>query len=155
LVSAKRAFSILDERPDVAERQNPRPIGRARGNIAFSHVGFSYNGRTAVLKDVSFEVSSGTTVGIVGKTGAGKTTLVSLLTRFYDPTVGTIYLDGFDLPNYRIADLRNQFAIVLQEPVLFPTTIGENIAYGAPGAHHSAIVAAAQAANAHHFIEAL
>jgi len=104
---------------------------------------------------VSFEVTAGTAVGIVGETGAGKTTMVSLLTRFYDPTEGRVLLDGVDLRDYRIADLRNQFAIVLQEPVLFPTTIAENVAYGTPGAGDAEIEAAAKAANAHDFIAGL
>ena len=88
-------------------------------------------------------------------TGAGKTTLVSLLTRFYDPTAGQVLLDGVDLRDYRLADLRNQFAIVLQEPVLFSTSIAENIAYARPGASEEEVVAAAKAANAHDFIARL
>jgi ATP-binding cassette, subfamily B, bacterial len=104
------------------------------------------------LHNVSFEARPGTRVGIAGATGAGKTTLVSLLSRFYDPTFGRITLDGVDLRDYRIADLRRQFAIVLQEPVLFSTSVAENIAYANPGAAYEDIVAAAQAANAHEFI---
>src|SRR5207237_10300559 len=100
----------------------------------------------------SFEVQAGTRVGSTGATGAGKTTLVSLLTRFYDPTEGQILLDGVDVREYRLADLRDQFAIVLQDPVLFSTSIGENIAYGRPGASDAALVAAARAAGAHAFI---
>ena len=100
-------------------------------------------------------VRPGARVGISGATGAGKTTLVSLLTRFYDPTAGAILLDGVDLRDYRLADLRNQFAIVLQEPVLFSTTIAENIAYARPEAEGDDIVQAAKAANAHEFIAAL
>ena len=106
------------------------------------------------MQNVSFEVDSGTRVGISGTTGAGKTTLVSLLTRFYDPTAGQIMLDGVDLRDYKLADLRNQFAIVLQEPVLFSTSIAENIAYARPDATEEEIVAAAKAANAHEFITA-
>jgi ATP-binding cassette, subfamily B, bacterial len=94
-------------------------------------------------------------VGISGTTGAGKTTLMSLLIRFYDPTAGQVLLDGVDLRDYRIADLRNQFAIVLQEPVLFSTSIAENIAYARPGAKEEEIVEAAKAANAHEFIISL
>jgi ATP-binding cassette subfamily B protein len=104
------------------------------------------------LHELSFEIAAGTRLGIVGTTGAGKTTLVSLLTRFYDPTAGQILLDGVDLRDYKLADLRNQFAIVLQEPVLFSTSIAENIAYGRPDAGDDEIVAAAKAANAHDFI---
>jgi ATP-binding cassette subfamily B protein len=108
-----------------------------------------------VLHDVSFEIDPGTRVGISGTTGAGKTTLMSLLTRFYDPTAGAILLDGIDLRDYKLADLRNQFAIVLQEPVLFSTTIAENIAYARSGANEREIVEAAKAANAHEFIAGL
>jgi ATP-binding cassette subfamily B protein len=152
LASAERVFSILDEHVDVAEVPNARPLLRANGDIVFANVSFTYNSGGWALRNVSFDVPAGTTVGIIGKTGAGKTTLVSLLTRFYDPIEGAIFLDGNDLRTYRIADLRNQFSVVLQEPVLFPTTIAENIAYGTPDADHDAIIAAAKAANAHDFI---
>src|SRR5207253_10270660 len=108
-----------------------------------------------ILHAISLDVTAGAWVGIAGTTGAGKTTLVSLLTRFYDPTTGQILLDGVDLRDYKLADLRNQFAIILQEPVLFSTTIAENIAYGRPNAGEAEIVAAAQAANAHRFVSAL
>ncbi len=108
-----------------------------------------------MLDDVSFEVSPGARVAVAGMTGAGKTTLVSLLTRFYDPTGGAVLLDGVDLREYRLADLRRQFAIVLQEPVLFSTSIAENIAYGHPGASALEIAAAARAAGAHDFIARL
>jgi ATP-binding cassette subfamily B protein len=104
---------------------------------------------------MSFEISAGTRVGVVGTTGAGKTTLVSLLMRFYDPIDGQILLDGVDLRDYKLADLRNQFAIVLQEPVLFSTSIAENLAYARPTASYDEIIAAAQAANAHEFIVSL
>ncbi|TMF73290.1 MAG: ATP-binding cassette domain-containing protein, partial [Chloroflexi bacterium] len=91
--------------------------------VAFRHVSFAYDGASRVLHDVSFDVAPGTCVGIAGATGAGKTTLLSLLTRFYDPTEGQILLDGVDLRDYRLADLRDQFAIVLQDPVLFSTSV--------------------------------
>ena len=152
LASAERTLSILDEHPAVVEAPNAKPLVRANGDVAFANVGFAYDLGDWALRNVSFDVPAGTTVGIIGKTGAGKTTLVNLLTRFYDPTEGAIFLDGNDLRTYRIADLRNQFSIVLQEPVLFPTSIAENIAYGTPDADHDAIIAAAKAANAHDFI---
>jgi len=152
LASAERVFALLDERPDVLERPHARPLGRASGAVAFRDVYFAYDAQHPVLRDVSFEVPPGTRVAIAGTTGAGKSTLVSLLTRFYDPTAGAILLDGMDLRDYRVADLRNQFAIVLQEPVLFSTSIGENIAYGRPGASDPDIVQAAKAAGAHDFI---
>ena len=152
LASAERAFALLDERPDVPERSHARSIGRAAGAVAFRHVSFAYNPDHPVLHDVSFEVPPGARVAIEGPTGAGKTTLVGLLIRFYDPTAGGILLDGVDLRDYRLADLRNQFTIVLQEPVLFSTSIAENIAYGRPGANELDIVRAAAAAGAHDFV---
>ena len=152
LASAERAFALLDRTPDVEERPQARPLGRAAGAIAFQNLSFGYEKGFPVLHDLSFAVASGTRLGVIGTTGAGKTTLVSLLTRFYDPTSGRILLDGVDLRDYRLADLRNQFAIVLQEPVLFSTSIAENIAYARPGASEEDIIAAARAANAHKFI---
>ncbi len=152
LASAQRAFEVLDEMPEVAERPHARTLKRAAGAIEFRRVSFAYNDRNKVLHDVSFAVPAGTRVGIAGRTGAGKTTLVSLLIRFYDPTSGEILLDGVDLRDYRLADLRSQFALVLQEPVLFSTSIAENIAYARPGATQQQIVEAAKAANAHEFI---
>lgn len=155
LASAKRAFELLDEVPDVMDRPDAKELTRSRGEVEMREVSFSYGGKTRVLSNVSFKAPPGTRVGISGKTGAGKTTLVSLLTRFYDPAAGQILLDGEDLRNYKIADLRNQFSIVLQEPVLFSTSIEENIAYGRPGASQKEIAEAAKAANAHDFITAL
>ena len=156
LVSLERAFNFLDEIPDVPERPCARRLRRAKGSVVFHNVSFAYPGSDrTVLHDASFEIGSGTRVGIVGATGAGKTTLISLLSRFYDPTAGEILLDGIDLRDYRVDDLRSQFAIVLQEPVLFSTTIAENIAYGRPDATHEQIIWAAKAANIHDFIAQL
>jgi ATP-binding cassette subfamily B protein len=152
LASAERAFALLDEAPDVVERPDALSVAQAIGALVFENISFSYDGVQPVLRAVSFEVAPGTRVGLAGRTGAGKTTLVSLLTRFYDPSAGRILLDGVDLRDYRVADLRDQFAIVLQDPVLFSTSIAENIAYARPGASHEEIVQAAKAANAHEFI---
>jgi ATP-binding cassette subfamily B protein len=155
LASAERVYSLLDQSPDFVDPPNARPLQRAAGAVAFRNVSFAYEPGHGVLHDVSFGVPSGTRLGIAGTTGAGKTTLVSLLTRFYDPSAGQILLDGVDLREYKLADLRNQFAIVLQEPVLFSTSIAENIAYARPGAGANDIMAAAKAAGAHEFILAL
>jgi len=155
LVSVERAFAVLDEQPDVDERPDAQPIARSRGTIAFENVSFSYAPDRPVLHDVSFAIAAGTSVGIEGATGAGKTTLTNLLTRLYDPSAGRILLDGVDLRDLRRDDLRRQFAVVLQESVLFSASIAENIAYAVPGASREQIVAAARAANVHEFIERL
>jgi ATP-binding cassette, subfamily B, bacterial len=155
LASAERVYSILDEAPDFVDPPDARPLARAAGAVAFRNVSFAYEPGHCVLDDVSFAVPPGTRLGIAGTTGAGKTTLVSLLTRFYEPSSGHILLDGLDLRRYRLANLRNQFAIVLQEPVLFSSSIAENIAYACPGAEYADVVAAAKAASAHDFIDTL
>jgi len=155
LVGAERAFALLDESPEVVEKPGALPLARARGAMEFCHVSFGYEKEHPVLREVSFAVEPGACLGIVGTTGAGKTTLMNLLTRFYDPTSGKILLDDVDLRDYRLADLRNQFAIVLQEPVLFSTSVAENIAYARAGATEAEITAASKAANAHDFITRL
>jgi ATP-binding cassette subfamily B protein len=152
LASAERAFALLDEDPDVSENNNGVSISRASGAVSLRDVCFAYNGDDPVLSNISFEIEPGTRVGIMGMTGGGKSTLVSLLTRFHDPTQGQILLDGVDLRDYKLADLRSQFGIVLQDSVLFSTSIRENIAYARPDASHHDIVEAAKAANAHEFI---
>ena len=152
MASAQRTFELLDEIPEVKEKPNAIKIKKAKGDIKFKNVEFSYDGLSDVLKNISIHVKSGSRVGIAGVTGAGKTTLVNLLPRFYDPTKGTIYLDGRDIQDYKLKDLRKQFSIVLQEPVLLATTIRENIAYANPEASDQEIENAAKAANAHDFI---
>ncbi|HYD30964.1 MAG TPA: ABC transporter ATP-binding protein, partial [Azospirillaceae bacterium] len=143
LVSAERAFAVVDTPPAVADRPDARPLGHARGEVSFEGVGFGYDDRQPVLAGVSFAVPAGSRVGIVGRTGSGKTTLVNLLIRQFDPTGGRIRLDGVDMRDWRLADLRRQFAVVSQEPVLFSTTIRDNIAYADPGASFERVVAAA------------
>jgi ATP-binding cassette, subfamily B, bacterial len=154
-VSLERVLALLDEAPEVPEKPQARPLAKTQGHVVFQGVSFGYSASRPALTDVSFEVPSGTRVGIAGPTGAGKSTLVSLLLRLYDPTSGRILLDGVDLRDYRLRDLRNQFAIVLQEPVLFSTSVAENIAYARPDADEASIIAAARSANAHEFIERL
>jgi ATP-binding cassette subfamily B protein len=156
LVNAERAFALLDERADVDDRPDARPLrAPARGALAFHDVSFEYEPGRPVLDGVNFDVPPGTRVAIAGPTGAGKTTLVSLLMRFYDPTAGEVLLDGRDMRDYRLADLRRQFTIVLQEPVLFSTSVAENIAYARADATLDEIEEAARAAHAHDFISAL
>jgi ATP-binding cassette subfamily B protein len=153
--SAERAFALLDETVDVQDRPDARPLAGARGEIELRDVGFAYVASSPVLAGASARFPAGTRVGIVGRTGAGKTTLINLLTRFHDPDSGAVLLDGTDIRDLKLEDLRRQFAIVLQEPVLFSTSIAENIAYGRPEASEAEIEAAARAANAHEFIAAM
>lgn len=150
--SAERVFEFMDEPHDVPQAPHAVPLLRARGDVEFRHVSMRYAGGPEVLRDLSFRVEKDATVGIFGATGAGKTTLVSLLVRFYDPTAGAVLLDGLDLRGYQVADLRRQVAFVLQDPVLFSTSIGENIRYARPNASLADVVAAAEQADAHEFI---
>jgi ATP-binding cassette subfamily B protein len=152
LAGAERAFALLDEVPDVVERADPTRLIRASGAIEFDDVTFGYTIDHPVLHDISFRVPVGARVGLAGPTGAGKTTLVSLLMRFYDPASGRVLLDGIDLRDLKLDDLRNQFAIVYQEPVLFSASVADNIAYARPGASRREIEEAARAANAHDFL---
>lgn len=152
ITSIERVFALMDKEKEVTERPDAVHLQKAKGSFAFKDVGFGYTKEKLTLKNVSFEIMHGERVGIMGSTGAGKSTLVSLLMRFYDATNGTIKVDGRDIQDYKLKDYRNQFSIVLQEPVLFSTTIYENIKYGKPGATEEEVIAAAKAANAHEFI---
>ena len=155
LVGFRRALAILDTPPLVTDRSDALCLKKAKGQVAFRGVSFAYPASPAVLRDVSFHIPAGTRVGVMGPSGAGKSTIVNLLTRFHDPSAGVVLLDGKDLRDYRITDLRKQFAIVPQDPQLFSTTIVDNIRYGNLQATHAQIEAAARAAHAADFIEAL
>ena len=150
-----RFLEILDEEPDVKEAPNALQLTRANGRVVFEDVSFSYQQEHSVLQNVSFVLEPGSCLGVVGPTGSGKTTLSSLTLRFFDPTQGKITLDGVDLRQYKVADLRNQFAVVLQDTVLFSTTIAENIRFAKPKASMNEIVTAAKAAHVHEFITSL
>jgi ABC-type multidrug transport system fused ATPase/permease subunit len=151
-VSLKSTFELLDTEPDIRDAPHARALSRAKGHVVYERVHFSYSGRTDTLKEVSFEARPGQVIGIVGPTGAGKSTLVSLLPRFYDPKSGRISLDGLDTRELTLKSLREQISIVLQEPLLFSGSIADNIRYGRLEARESDIIAAAKAANAHDFI---
>jgi ATP-binding cassette subfamily B protein len=155
LVSLERAFTLLDQEPEISEEAGALALGRGGGEFEFRNVSFEYSGSQRGLYELSFHIPPGTRVGLVGATGAGKTTLLNLLMRFYDPSEGTVLLDGIDIRNYRIRDLRRQFGVVLQDPVLFAASIAENIAYGKPDATDEEIVRAAKAAASHEFIREL
>jgi ABC-type multidrug transport system fused ATPase/permease subunit len=155
LASAERALDVLDTVPEVRDRPGAKALERVAGAVSFQDVCFAYDPEHPVLRRVSFSAEPGEVVAIVGPTGAGKTTLASLLIRFYDPASGRVALDGYDLRDLAVQTLRQNIALVLQEPILFSGTIRDNIAYGRPGAAMEEVVAAAQAANAHDFITAL
>lgn len=152
MASVIRIDEVLATPPEVRERGNAMKLAKSEGHVRFEAVGFAYDGRQRVLEEVSFEALPGQTIAIVGATGAGKSTLVSLIPRFFDPTSGRVLLDGRDLRDIGLASLRHQIAIVFQEPFLFPASIAENIAFGRPDATRQEIENAAKAARAHDFI---
>ena len=152
-VATERIQSILVTNQVIPERPNARIPKSLRGEIAFEHVSFRYDSEAPVLVDVSFRINPGQFVGIVGPTGSGKSTIISLIPRFYDPTDGRITIDGVDTRDYQLQGLRRQFGFVLQDTVLFRGTVRDNLAYGRPDASMGEIVEAAQLANAHEFIE--
>jgi len=152
---ARRCFEVLDHQDDVKDSPTAATIGAARGEIVFDDVSFSYDEQVKIFSGVNLRVTPGETVAFVGETGAGKSTLLSLVPRFYDPTAGRVLLDGQDLREITKKSLRSQISIVLQDTLLFSTTIRENIAYGRPDATEEEIIQAAKRARAHEFIMAM
>jgi ATP-binding cassette subfamily B protein len=156
LISFQLALELLETQPDVVERPHARRLERpARGEVEFDNVCFTYPGRDHTLSNISFRVAPGQSIAIVGATGAGKSTLVSLLPRFYDPSAGAVLLDGTDVRDLTLGSLRSQMSIVLQEPLLFTGSIRDNICYGRPDASRAEVIAAAEAANVHDFVRRL
>ncbi len=149
---AQRCFEVLDSQDDVPEARNAEDFGPAKGRIEFRGVAFGYSEERRVLEDINFNIEPGQTVAFVGGTGTGKSTLLSLVPRFYDPSAGVVSLDGRDLRRLKKKSLRSQIGMVLQDTLLFSTTIRENIAYGKPGATEAEIVEAARKAQALDFI---
>jgi ATP-binding cassette subfamily B protein/subfamily B ATP-binding cassette protein MsbA len=148
-------MEILDTPPEVSDHPDARAAVDVRGHVRLEDVSFGYSPDRRVLDAISLDVLPGQTLAIVGATGAGKSTLVSLIPRFHDPDSGRVLLDGADIRTLTLRSLRDHVSIVLQEPFLFPLSIAENIAYGRPEATAAEIEAAARAANAHTFIERL
>jgi len=151
-VALERIQKILSADDIIPERADATDPGRVKGAITLDHVAFGYGDDAEVLKDVCFTIQPGQVVGVVGPTGSGKSTVLSLIPRFYDPSAGRVLIDGVDVSTYKLAALRAQVGFVLQETVLFRGTIRENIAYGRPGASDEEVVAAAKLANADEFI---
>ncbi|MDA3936297.1 MAG: ABC transporter ATP-binding protein [Actinomycetota bacterium] len=155
LAGGERVFALLDTAPLVQDLPNAHVLGRAKGDVSLRGVTFRYGTGNTVLKDINLDVAAGQSVAVVGPTGAGKTTLINLVARFYDPVEGSVEVDGHDLRNITMASLRRNMGIVLQEPFLFTGTIRENIAYGSPDASDVDVVTAASNAQALEFIELL
>jgi subfamily B ATP-binding cassette protein MsbA len=151
----ERVFEILDTKSAVADAPDARPLPSVEGRVSMQGMSFSYDGRTPVLTDITFRARPGELVALVGPSGSGKTTLINLLHRFYDPTAGSVAIDGHDLRSITMQSLYSQIALVPQETHLFGGTIRDNIRYGRVSAAEGEIVAAARAANAHDFITAL
>lgn len=154
-VGTQRVFEILDAPEEVKDAPNARAVTKARGEVVFDSVSFGYQAGQTVLQNLSFRLGAGQSAALIGPSGVGKSTLMNLLPRFFDPTQGSVKLDGVDLRELKLKDLRKQIALVLQEPILLPASIAENIAYGKPDANRGEIEAAARAANAAGFIAKL
>jgi len=152
MAAGERIFELLDTKPEIEDAPDAVEMPPIRGEVRFEDVWFSYDGETPVLRGINLEVEAGQTVALVGPTGAGKSTIVRLVARFYDPQRGRVLVDGRDLRRVTQASLRSQMGFVLQEPFLFSGTVRENIAYGRLGADDAAIEAAARAVGAHDFI---
>ncbi len=150
--SGRRVWEILRTETKVADRPGAMPLSAARGHVRLENVTFGYEAGRPVLRNISMDVPAGQTLALVGATGAGKSTLASLVPRFFDPWEGRVLMDGHDLRDIQLKTLRRKVALVLQEPFLFPISVGENIAYGRPQASRKQIEDAARAANAHEFI---
>ena len=155
LASANRTFELLDETEEIPDPAQPEVLERAKGNISFEHVSFGYDPKKILMKDISFSAKPGQKIAVVGSTGAGKTTLVNLLMRFYEINGGKISIDGVDTSKMTRKGLRQNFGMVLQDTWLFGGSIAENIAYSKPDATREEIVAAAKAAKVDYFIRTM
>ncbi len=152
IASGERIFELLDEPDEIVERPNARPLPEGEGDLRFEDVTFGYDRERVVLQDVDLAIPPGRTIALIGHTGSGKTTLAALVPRFYDVTDGRVVLDGVDVRDVKLADLRRAIGIVSQDPFLFSASVRENIAFGAPGATDADVERAARMAQAHEFI---
>lgn len=155
VAGAERVFDILAENEETEDAENASTLNDVQGEVIFDNVSFGYTKEKLILKNISFKIAAGESIALVGPTGAGKTTIVNMVTRFYDVNDGAIYIDGSDIRNYKRDSLRKVFGIVLQDTYLFSGTIKENIRYGNPNAKDEEIIKASKMANAHSFIKRL
>jgi len=155
IAAAERVFEVLDESEQIPDKKEKTHLGKSEGNIRFEHIKFGYNTEEILIKDMNIEIKKGQTIAIVGPTGAGKTTLVNLLMRFYEINAGKITFKGIDIRDMKRGELRNIFGMVLQDTWLFKGSIKENIAYGRESATEKEIILAAKMAYADHFVRTL
>jgi ATP-binding cassette, subfamily B, multidrug efflux pump len=155
IAGAERVFEVMDETPDIVDRKDCLTVQSFKGDVEFSNVEFSYDNRKPILKNIGFQAKAGEKIALVGPTGSGKTTIINLLMRFYDVSDGRITIDGRNITDYKIQDLRKKMGIVLQDTFLFSDTIMENIRYGRLEASDEDVIQAAKMASAHHYIKHL
>jgi ATP-binding cassette, subfamily B, multidrug efflux pump len=155
IAGAERLFEMMDIKQEVVEKPDALPLTEIQGSVEFHDVAFAYEEGKTVLQNITFQTHPGQVIAIVGPTGAGKTTLINLLSRFYDVRLGKILVDGADIRDLKLDDLRTSMGVVLQEPFFFATTIRENLLYGRPDATEEQMIAAAKTANAHYFVSRL
>ena len=155
MASSERIFEFLDERPNVEEKEQPHVFDEIKGDIEFDEVQFSYDGERMALHDISLSIQAGETIALVGHTGSGKSTIANLISRFYDPTQGSVKIDGVDLRDVKLSSLREQISVVLQDTFIFSGTIMENIRFGRPDATDEEVMEAAKVVGADDFIQRL
>ena len=155
MAAVQKIYTVLDTEPDLVDAPDAKPLPEVRGAVTFEGVTFGYDEGTDVLHDLSFSAPAGTTIALVGTTGAGKSTIVKLLARFYDPGAGTVRIDGHDLRSVTMKSLREQLAVVPQEAYLFSGSIVDNIRFGRPEASLDEVKRVARIIGAHEFIEEL
>jgi ATP-binding cassette subfamily B protein/subfamily B ATP-binding cassette protein MsbA len=151
--AADRIYELVDRKPTIVNPKSPQPLGRHHVDLVFENLRFQYQPTHTVLDDVNLRIAAGESIAIVGPNGCGKSTLANLVPRFFDPTAGRVLLDGHDLRDVRLRELRGQIGLVTQETTLFNDTVLNNIRYGSPRATREQVIAAAEQAHAHRFIE--